>query len=260
MKILFVSHGRRNKEICRALRAEGIVVENLVNESILTRIKVALFSDYDIVHTDWVFHDAVYASIISRLRGKKATAMVRGYGNILFKEQRNHGLIRDCMDNISKHLSFKLLHHIFFISEDAQRKVEKHYDVDCSTSVAPNGAYLPEKIDSVNVRDIIGEEYGISIEKEDVVLITVTNLKFKPKAEGIQVLSKAMEYLPDNVWLLVLGDGKYLPYARKHSSDNVIFVGFKENVMEWLSASDIFVYCSFLDAFGNVMLDRKSVV
>lgn len=44
-----------------------------------------------------------------------------------------------------------------------------------------------------------------------------------------------------NEYLLILGDGKYFDYLKKFESSKIKIIGFKENVIEYMQASDCYV-------------------
>ncbi|AIQ51940.1 glycosyltransferase family 4 protein [Paenibacillus sp. FSL R7-0331] len=118
--------------------------------------------------------------------------------------------------------------------------------VDC-------GLYNPEK-HSENVRG----RYGI---QTPLMLIYVGRIA---PEKDIATLMAAMRLLPESVaaavHLLVVGDGPLLPELRASAPANVTFAGSRhgDELAELYASSDIFVFPSATETFGNVVLEAMA--
>lgn len=110
-------------------------------------------------------------------------------------------------------------------------------------------------------REEIREE--LNLKKDDKVLISVARL-FEAKGypyliEAIKILKK--KYL--DIKLLILGEGKEKNKLEEQIRDsnlekNISLLGRKENVSDYLNASDIFVLASLWEALGCVILEAMA--
>lgn len=113
--------------------------------------------------------------------------------------------------------------------------------------------FTPEKR-SIRVR----EHYGI---KEQYVLLFVGRLA---PEKDLDVLFQLMQRLPDHIrgevhWLVV-GDGPMMEQGRKEAPQNVTFTGYRsgEELAELYASSDLFVFPSSTETFGNVVLEAAA--
>jgi len=97
-------------------------------------------------------------------------------------------------------------------------------------------------------------------------LLTVTNLRYADKFEGVktilQGLSKLFEQHPD-LRYSIAGDGTYQESLEKflHTypyADRVNVLGYREDIPQLLTNADAFVYVSFLDAYPTVVLEAQA--
>ncbi|NND81368.1 MAG: glycosyltransferase family 4 protein [Gammaproteobacteria bacterium] len=98
-------------------------------------------------------------------------------------------------------------------------------------------------------------------------LLTVTNLNYIEKYEGVLVVIEAARKLSDyrDVHLKIAGGGRWLSSLRQQAvlaegeNLSVDVTGFMKNISDCYSAADIFVYHSTLDSWPNVLIEAMSV-
>ncbi|TLS39029.1 glycosyltransferase family 4 protein [Pseudalkalibacillus caeni] len=102
---------------------------------------------------------------------------------------------------------------------------------------------------------IIREKYGI---KEKNILLFVSRIA---PEKNLDTLIKIMERLPQDIkeqthWIIV-GDGPSLPVLKNKVPANVTFLGYLqgEDLAEIYASSDLFVFPSATETFGNVVLE-----
>jgi len=119
-------------------------------------------------------------------------------------------------------------------------------------------------------RNISGEVYA-----ERIQLLTVTNLSYKSKFDGVKrIIDYLIKFVSENdlnikVNFDILGGGLYSKDLRKYINSvyyryrygyklSIAFHGFKSELQEFYKRADIFLYCSNLDALPNVLLEAKA--
>lgn len=141
----------------------------------------------------------------------------------------------------------------------------KQMGAKCPIEVVPNGVDLEKFNDSVilirqraekNLKDKLG------IKENEKVIITVSRLVEK---NGVEDLIKAISYLPDNIKLLIVGDGEEknnlsLEISHLSLGQRITMIGSlsPDNVAEYLGISDVFVRPSLSEGLGNSFLEAMA--
>ncbi|KRE47356.1 glycosyltransferase family 4 protein [Paenibacillus sp. Soil522] len=106
--------------------------------------------------------------------------------------------------------------------------------------------------------DRIREIYGI---KERYLFLFVGRLA---PEKDMDILLQLMQRLPDEIrgqvhWLIV-GDGPMMEQARQEAPQNATFAGYQsgEALAEFYASSDLFVFPSSTETFGNVVLEASA--
>ena len=95
----------------------------------------------------------------------------------------------------------------------------------------------------------------LNLGKDKIIYIYVGSLI---KRKNVRYLIDAFNTLDNNFELLVVGDGKEKVRLEKMSSKNVKFLGRKDNVQEYLFASDVFVSASFSEGMPTAVLEAMA--
>jgi len=151
---------------------------------------------------------------------------------------------------------FKLHGNVIAISEHSKKDIMKYYEIDRNKiKVIYTGVDL-EKFNPKNYSKKIREKYGSKI-------ILYSGLMVGRK--DIPVLLRAMKYvikeLPD-LQLILTGDGPSIESYKNLSKSlnirkNTNFLGFvyDQKLLSLLATSDIFIFPSKLEGFGQVILE-----
>ncbi|MHC3439856.1 glycosyltransferase family 4 protein [Natrialbaceae archaeon A-gly3] len=129
---------------------------------------------------------------------------------------------------------------------------------------------IPVPIDSASYRDgdpVSGREV-IGRETERI-LLTVTNLRFQGKVEGVHHLLQELEPLlrvNSDITYVIAGAGQYLDNLRQYVNrtvpetirDQIVITGFVSNVSDLYAAASAFVYCSYIDGYPNVVSEAMA--
>jgi len=111
-----------------------------------------------------------------------------------------------------------------------------------------------------------GDADNLAAGGDSVNLLTVTNLNYREKAEGVMTIAKAIERLLDQqasestIQYDVVGGGYQLDSLRRSIGDKLAIRlhGRSDNVAEFYRRADIFVYCSTLDGYPLVLCEAQS--
>jgi len=136
----------------------------------------------------------------------------------------------------------------------------KNMGAKCPIEVVPNGVSISKFQETRNNNQKLKEE--LNIKPSEKVIITVSRLV---KKNGVEDLVQAMSYLPENIKLLVVGDGEeraHLSLVICHSSleKRAFLLGSlpPEKVVDYYLISDIFVRPSLSEGLGNVFLEAMA--
>jgi UDP-glucose:(heptosyl)LPS alpha-1,3-glucosyltransferase len=142
---------------------------------------------------------------------------------------------------------------IIAISELVKRNIIEHYHIDeRDIEVIYNGVDL-ERFNPENrkkYRDEIRRKH--SIDGNDFVVLFVGS-GFERK--GVEYLLKASELVSEPVTVLVVGKGSEEKMRRYIKKQRVIFCGPQREIHKYYAASDIFVFPTIYEPFGNVHLE-----
>jgi UDP-glucose:(heptosyl)LPS alpha-1,3-glucosyltransferase len=142
---------------------------------------------------------------------------------------------------------------ILAISELVKKNIMEYYHVPSDDIIV---IYNPVDIERFHIRNRerhrteIRGRHGIG--NEDFVVLFVGS-GFERK--GARYLIEAVELLGRSVTVLIVGKGKEEPYKRLAKRQKVVFCGPQKEVELYYAASDIFVFPTMYEPFGNVHLE-----
>jgi len=171
-------------------------------------------------------------------------------GRLSFLLNPYHWLILTMERMIFKGHRFK---KIIAISELVKRNILEHYHVDeRDIEVIYNGVDLgrfhPENRNLY--RDEIRRRHSIG-ENDFVVLFVGSGFERK----GVEYLLRASEVVSEPITVLVVGKGSEEKMRRYIKKQRVIFCGPQREIHKYYAASDIFVFPTMYEPFGNVHLE-----
>lgn len=109
-------------------------------------------------------------------------------------------------------------------------------------------------------------ELPIDVSEHDRILLTVTNLNYEGKFEGVKrIIDSVGTVLPADVGYVVAGGGIYHRELRTYVDETVpearerIYVpGYVEDVELLYDIADTFVYVSYIDGYPNAVLEAQA--
>lgn len=142
---------------------------------------------------------------------------------------------------------------IIAISELVKRNIIEHYHVDeRDIEVIYNGVDL-ERFHPENRKKYRHEIRNRHSIKEDDFVVLFVGSGFERK--GVEYLLKAVELIPGSLTVMIVGKGSESKLKGYIKRQKVIFCGPRRDIYKYYSASDIFVFPTVYEPFGNVHLE-----
>lgn len=229
-------------------------VDVVSREPLRTRVSYLLDNKYDLVQVDELLVNGVLALGGLLLSGTPFVASVRGWADYS-NAHNQYGRLRDLSIRLRTRAVLRATSETMFLSERTREEFLEHYNVVSSSVV--NRPINVEYYQGSQSRDNNSTEFN---------LLTVTNLRYKEKYKGVKTILQGLTDLfecSDNLHYSIAGDGAYqeslehfldsYPY-----SDRVRVLGYQKDVPKLLHSADAFVYVSYLDSFGTVVLEAQA--
>jgi glycosyltransferase involved in cell wall biosynthesis len=193
------------------------------------------------------------AKIILRLGGDPIAAKRQRIKGALINIQL-FALIKLSVCHISTLILMKYVDAIIVVASHLQMEIKGYFNKKKPFYVVPQPV---KKL----------EDFKLPICKSPRILLTVTNLNYPDKLDGVCTMLK---YIHNNKNRFdhgfeyhILGGGSFLPELKKRASAygdlNYIKIhGFVPNPKPFFKEADIFLYCSELDGLPNSLLEAQS--
>ncbi|MCX7697838.1 MAG: glycosyltransferase family 4 protein [Candidatus Goldbacteria bacterium] len=255
MKITFVSNNKRinGPEIWR----------KYLMEELSRRHSVKLISSYnpfiilreiinsDVIHTYNNGVLTIISLIVAKFLRKRIIHTIHGD---YYTEQKNKkGIKKIFWLPFSKLCNF-FAEKITFVSKFLYKKiiVKEPYIKDKSFII-----YNGIDISQIKKKKSLNKKM-LGLKKSDKLLIQIGNFNIIQKTKSLDFLIKDFNKInkKKNFYLFILGEGKYWKdYKKKYETANIKFIGFKNNAISYIKASDIFVHYSLLDTFPMPIIE-----
>lgn len=176
----------------------------------------------------------------------------------------------DPIDYIKKRVRFVMpLFRMIFTRASAIQTIS-HYLADfardmgakCQVEVIPNGVDVSHFSKEIDEAELHATRQALGRKEGDVFLITTSRLVVK---NAVGDIIKALEHLPQNVKLLILGIGYQEAELKRLAkalgvSERVNFLGYvaHADMPRYLKVSDIFIRPSLSEGFGNSFIEAMA--
>jgi glycosyltransferase involved in cell wall biosynthesis len=269
----FIDKKRFNNTVC-SLSAEGKLSTQIsalgvetysLNrlpswKSIFKLAEIIRKNRIDVIHTQLFFSD-LYGRFLGKIL--RVPAIVTTVQSSVYEPDNNYlySLKRKLLDSYSGRLCNR---KFIAVSEFVKCSISKHLKINPGKiEVIPNYVDI-EELSRIRGQDLERIKRELSIQEEDIVLITVGRLN---PAKGIQYLLLALaKVITDykNIKLFVVGDGFYRKDLERQAQElglekNVIFLGERDDVRELLHLSDIFVLPTLSEGLPVSLLEAMAV-
>jgi glycosyltransferase involved in cell wall biosynthesis len=162
-----------------------------------------------------------------------------------------------------------------FIKENIRLKISI-LNLKCSDSIISVSNYLKERLINKKINPKIikvvrtpveTNKYNIdeTRDKNPKILLTVSNFNYWGKVRAfcdyLGIINQVIKEKTD--WEFhIAGEGKYTPLLlkklRRISNQNIIYLGYIDDITEIYSKASIFIYLSYLDALPSVVYEAMS--
>jgi len=207
---------------------------------------------YDILNT-WLFHPSIIGLLVGSITNTTYILETRHYCKLKFNTR-----LRQHIDRI---IATKM--DIIIAVSNAAKKILINYEkVDPNKiTVIYNGININKFKFNIKQREQIRKIFSI---QDKIVLSYTANLR---PIKGHQYLLEAISKIKNqytNIVLLLIGEGvlrNELEALTKqlHIEDNVRFLGYRTDIPDILSATDIYVHPSVEEGFGIAIIEAMAV-
>ena len=231
-------------------------IDVVSREPVADRVTHLLDREYDLVQTDELLVNGVLACSASVVRSTPFVVSVRGWADYT-NAHGQYGRVRDASIYLRTAAVLRRAENVIFLSERTREEFERRYRVGDSTVIG-----RPIDIDYYRS----GDEDELLRGEGTFDLLTVTNLRYEEKFEGVKTVLRGLEPLfeeRDDLRYAIAGDGTYRRsleriLAEYPHRDRVEVLGYCEDVPGLLAVADAFVYVSYLDAYPTVILEAQA--
>lgn len=134
----------------------------------------------------------------------------------------------------------------------------------------------PERVQAVpnpldlDKYDVSNADPDLDREADGDLILTVTNLDFRGKYEGvvetIDALVPTLRRRPELEYVIA-GDGRYSDHLQRYLDERfddasvrnrIHFLGFVDDVVRLYAAADVFIYVSYIDGYPNVIMEAQA--
>ncbi|MDO8734644.1 MAG: glycosyltransferase family 4 protein [Elusimicrobiota bacterium] len=205
---------------------------------------------YDIIHVHLASSHAFSAVFIKELFSKKIV--------LKFGGARATGDIRTSLSKPFGKLKLKIIKKYFDVFVVPSNEIHKELTVfgfPIQKIVKISNGVNTDYFKQVSETDKLNLRKELNLPEKGFIAIYTGRLE---KGKGIEFLIKQWSAVK-NVDLLILGSGSLESELKKPDIENNIhFLGFKDNIKEYLQASDIFILPSFGEGLSNALLEAMS--
>lgn len=156
-----------------------------------------------------------------------------------------------------------------FVRADRIQAISKHLadfgksqGATCEAVIVPNGVDIEAFSREIPISELEAFAQNLGVGPDETLLVTASRLVHK---NAVTDIIAALEFLPPDVKLLVLGDGELRPeleaqVKRMKLGERVLFKGYigHEDLPRYLQASDIFIRPSLSEGFGNSFIEAMA--
>jgi glycosyltransferase involved in cell wall biosynthesis len=262
MKRVLLLHTNKEYAISLAEAVESQTTEYEVDVvarvPIHNRIRSLSLDKYDLVQADELLVNGVLACGSSVISGTPFVVSIRGWADYT-NAHGQYGRLRDVSIRFRTRFVLRYASKAIFLSNETLHEFEQRYRVN-------ETAVIGRPIDVEYYRSSTGTTRNLSADDGKFNLLTVTNLRYKEKFDGVKNTLEGLREpfkRHEKLRYQVAGDGKYLSQLKQFLaeypySDRVDVLGFRSDVPQILARADAFIYLSYLDAYPTVILEAQA--
>lgn len=209
-------------------------------------------SKYDLLQTDELLRYGASAVLAGQVTDTPVVTHLQGWGDMLNAHEQ-YGHAKYAAVRALGGIARRGVAGVLYVSKATEQRFP--YSFDRYGYAAPFVAAEMFETAKSNDRD------------EPQTILTVTNLRYQEKLNGVQTVLDGLRPLfetRDDLRYRIAGGGEYLDTLRETVSaypyaDRVDVLGFREDIPALLETADLFVYVSYLDAHPRALLEAQAV-
>lgn len=211
---------------------------------------IPLLRKYNVVHVH--LFPALYWVVLAKLISFAAVKIVYTEHNT--NNRRRNSFLFKVLDN----LIYSKLSFIGCISESTTTNLKRHIpNIKVPIKTIHNGIDLTK----FNSNNLDSKKYDFFNEADSFVLIQISSFRAQ---KDQKTLIKALQYLPDKIRLILVGDGELIA---EHKSlvkllgfeDRILFLGLRDDITSLLNYADVNVVSSNYEGFGLVAVEGMAM-
>lgn len=179
---------------------------------------------------------------------------------ILSIRNKRSAVVKGRIKKLRDVYEFKKSDSIVSLSKMVKHDLEVNYYVKSDKiSVIYNPCDV-SKIQNSIINEGLSEDKDIDIIKNKRYIVTAGRLEEqKGQWHLIRAFKKILEVNPD-VYLVILGQGTLEEQLKsvahyENVDSNVVFLGYKKNIYQYLNNAELFVFSSIFEGLGNVLIE-----
>lgn len=220
----------------------------------------SILKEYDIVHISTLWWKSFAVEEMAKKLGVKVIIHAH---NGFIDESKCKGSLKNELsrhEECKKELNQNIATHFLACSKKASDFLYGS-QIDGSKIVF---FYNPIDISKYNFDMSIRKQVRTTLELNDKFVLGMVGrlVPVKNHEFGIKCLKTISQYV-DNAYMIIVGDGYMKDYLQKKSyeygiEDRLIFTGAIEDVERYMNAMDIFLFPSFNEGLGNVLIEAQA--
>ena len=252
--IILTLINQNNQEIVESLRKDGIkIIEMNYEKKMITVLKesrkiIDIINEINpqIIHTHGIVSTIIVSS--SKIKAKKITTI---HNNIFEDYKYTYGSGKGRIYAMMHIYCLRKFDEIICCSKTSYNILKNKLK---RTSFIRNGIDVDQNNDVGNIKQQIRKELNI----DENAIVYVYGGVINERKRVVELVKIFSNVLKENERLLIVGDGPKIEEAQMYSNEKVIFVGFKNNIIEYFQASDIYISNSASEGFSISVIEALS--
>lgn len=220
------------------------------------RVGRSLTGEYDLLQADETLANGLLATGAGFVRSIPTVICFRGWADYT-NAHGQYGRLRSAGIAARTRLALRRASGVAYLSDATRTHIQERY-------AAPEGRIVGRPFDvSAYASGSPPAEYR---DDGPFRILTVTNLRYRRKLEGVLLALEALEPVFEahpGTEYLVAGGGRHLPDLKERMerypyAGKVEVLGYRNDVPNLQAAADLFVYVSMLDALPMAVLEAQA--
>jgi glycosyltransferase involved in cell wall biosynthesis len=259
IRAIILNEGKLSRKLYELEMRVDVIDESKNSFFSIRRKLIDLLKDenIDIVHSHRTKENVLAAGLKNKGIAKKLVKTVHGLGEPFKGWKRLKTSVTSSMDNSYTRRYFDMIH---VVSDDIRRSLETRFGADRLITIhnAVDEELLTVPADGGKIRNELG------IDAEDFLMGTAGRMV---PVKGYDMLLKAARIIVDKnsrIKFLLAGDGPLKLELEKMAenmglAENVKFVGFRDDIIDFLDSLDIFIMTSYHEGIPVVLLEAMAL-